>query len=469
MTESQLKLYNLCRQENADNANIRGELPLEALSPIKAIENKEGIDLNDDFKCALKVMDETNKSQLVTGKAGTGKSTLLRHFVKNTKKNVVVCAPTGISALNVSGQTIHSLFRFPPKMLDYSDVKVSYNANYKSIDTIIIDEISMVRADIFDAIDLFMRLNGKDPGKPFGGVQMILFGDLYQLPPVVEKELGEILHSIYKSPYFFDANVMKYFSFDVINLTKVYRQTDVDFINFLDKVRLGNVDEVSLGFINSRVNPKPDDEFITLTPTNFVANIINRGKLSEISSKVHVYNAVITGDFKLEYPTDSELNLKIDAQVIFVKNDKYGRWVNGTLGKVIECKDGCVDVKINDRFTVEVGPEEWDKIKYEYNKDKRRVIANTSGRFIQIPLKLAWALTIHKSQSQTLDRIHLDLSSGVWEHGHTYVALSRCRTLNGISLKNKINLKDIKVDARITEFLESKLKNIIEKSRRVKK
>src|SRR3990167_5954713 len=415
MTESQLKLYNLCRQENADNANIRGELPLEALSPIKAIENKEGIDLNDDFKCALKVMDETNKSQLVTGKAGTGKSTLLRHFVKNTKKNVVVCAPTGISALNVSGQTIHSLFRFPPKMLDYSDVKVSYNANYKSIDTIIIDEISMVRADIFDA------------------------------------------------------NVMKYFSFDVINLTKVYRQTDVDFINFLDKVRLGNVDEVSLGFINSRVNPKPDDEFITLTRTNFVANIINRGKLSEISSKVHVYNAVITGDFKLEYPTDSELNLKIDAQVIFVKNDKYGRWVNGTLGKVIECKDGCVDVKINDRFTVEVGPEEWDKIKYEYNKDKRRVIANTSGRFIQIPLKLAWALTIHKSQSQTLDRIHLDLSSGVWEHGHTYVALSRCRTLNGISLKNKINLKDIKVDARITEFLESKLKNIIEKSRRVKK
>jgi len=330
------------------------------------------LELNKDFKKTLKIMNKTNNSLLVTGKAGTGKSTLLKYFVEHTKKNVVVCAPTGIAALNINGQTIHSFFRFPPKLLDYNDVKNLYNFMYKEIDTIIIDEISMVRADILDAIDIFMKLNGKDKNKSFGGVQMIFFGDLYQLPPIVGRNIERLLYTSYKSPYFFDSKVIKDLSFDIIELTKVYRQKDINFINFLDKVRLGDVNEKSLDFINLKVNNKPIRDFITLTPTNFVADTINNKKLLEISNELFTYNARTEGNFKLEAPAPSELKLKKDALVIFVKNDKDKRWVNGTLGKVVECKNNYVKVKINNHI-VEVYPVDWDKIKYEYDKYTKRI------------------------------------------------------------------------------------------------
>ena len=212
------------------------------------------IELNDDSKKTLNTMENTNKSMLITGKAGTGKTTLLTKFVEQTKKNVVVVAPTGIAAMNIGGQTIHSFFMFPPKMLDEYDVKKVYRDIYTKVDMIIIDEISMVRADLLDAIDLFMRLNGRDSSKPFGGVQMVFFGDLYQLPPVVENEMGAVMQKIYKSPYFFDAKVMNHLPLEIINLTKVYRQTDLRFIELLDKVRLGNIDAVALELINAKAS-----------------------------------------------------------------------------------------------------------------------------------------------------------------------------------------------------------------------
>jgi ATP-dependent exoDNAse (exonuclease V) alpha subunit len=424
------------------------------------IENKENIEINEDFKKALDIMENTNKSLYVTGPAGTGKSTLLKYFTGHTKKNVIVVAPTGLSALNVEGMTLHSFFRLPPKILDDYDVKKVYNAVYKKIDAIIIDEISMVRADLFDAVDMFMRLNGREPRKPFGGVQMFLFGDLYQLPPVVENEMGAVINQIYESPYFFDAKVMKHFDFEVINLTKVYRQKDSNFIEFLNKVRLGNIDSETLELVNKKVNEKKIEDSIIITPTNRVANFINNEKLSKLPTQMQTYKAKITGDFNLgvsNLPVDLELNLKKDAKVIFVKNDIKGQFVNGTLGKVEELGVDYVKVKLEDSSIVSVGAVDWDKIKYEYDSISKRIIAKVTGKFTQIPLRLAWALTIHKCQGQSLDKVHIDLSSGVWEFGHTYVALSRCRTLEGITLETKINLNDIKVDYRASEFLKKKL------------
>jgi len=421
----------------------------------------DNIELTDEFKEALDLMENTNESAFITGPAGTGKSTLLKHHKEITKKNVVFLAPTGIAALNIGGQTIHSFFMFPPKILVDGDVEKVHNSMYKEIETFVIDEISMVRADVFDAMDKFLRLNGRDPNKPFGGVQIILFGDLYQLRPVVKREEGEFFYNFYKSPYFFDAQVMKDFHFSLIDLTKVYRQNNPGFIEFLEKVRKGNVSDFDLRYINSRVC-KPSDEFITSTPTNFVANKINIEKLEKINNLLFKYKAKIEGNFNLEYPTDLELNLKKDAQVIFIRNDNggggSGRWVNGTLGKVVECEKDHIKVKINNDSIHDVYPVDWDKRKYEYDRYTKKIIEKVVGTFTQLPLKLAWAITIHKSQSQTLDRLHINLSSGVWEPGQTYVSLGRCRTLEGITLERKINLSDIKVDPRVTEFLKNKLK-----------
>jgi ATP-dependent exoDNAse (exonuclease V) alpha subunit len=404
-------------------------------------------------------MENTNRSLFITGRAGTGKSTLLRYFKDHTKKSVVVCAPTGIAALNVEGQTIHSLFTLPPKLLDNYDIKRAYNGIYKRIDTIIIDEISMVRADLFDAIDMFMRLNGREPKEPFGGVQVILFGDLYQLPPVVENDMGGVMNKIYDSPYFFDSKIMKHFDFDIITLTKVYRQKDISFIEFLDKVRLGNIDTETLEFINKKVDEKKIEDSIIVTPTNKVANFINHEKLNKLPSELFTYKAKIKGDFKLgltNLPVDLDLDLKKDARVIFVKNDSQGQWVNGTLGKVEELGNDFVKVKLDDGTIVSVGAVDWDKIKYEYDSDLKRIMPKVTGKLTQIPLRLAWALTIHKCQGQTLDRVHIDITSGVWEFGHVYVALSRCRTLEGIGLETKIWPNDIKIDYRVSEFLKKK-------------
>ena len=424
------------------------------------VKNNENIELNDDFKEVMDIVENTDKSAIVTGPAGVGKSTLLEYIRDHTKKRVIVLAPTGLAALNVEGQTLHSFFRFPPKIIDTHEMKQVFNGIYKLADVIIIDEISMVRADLLDGIDVFMRLNGRDPKKPFGGVRMFFFGDLYQLPPVVENQDGPVLNKIYSSPYFFDSKVMRSFPIEVINLTKVYRQKDPLFIEFLNKVRLGNVETEDLEIINKKAGEKNNKDAVTITPTNKVASSINNERLTKLPGTLYTYKAIVQGDFNfkgINLPADSELNLKKGARVMFVKNDLHGQWVNGTLGKVFDLKEDCVDVMLDDGTIVSTGAVDWDKIKHEYDSEEKRIIAKVTGKLTQIPLRLAWALTIHKCQGQTLDKVHLDLSSGVWEFGHAYVALSRCRTLEGLGLETKIWPNDIKVDYRVTEFLNKKL------------
>lgn len=423
----------------------------------------EEIVLNDEFKKALDLMENTDQNLFITGKAGTGKSTLLQYFKDTTKKKIVVCAPTGLAALNVEGQTIHSLFKFPPKIIDSSDIKWGGNFPYRVIDTIVIDEVSMLRCDLFDGIDLFMRLNGRDKNAPFGGAQIILFGDLHQLPPIIDTDAKEYFEEIYKSPYFFDSNAMQDLNLEIINLTKVYRQKDNNYIDFLDRIRSGNIDSNVLELINSKVAVRSqDDDSIVLTPTNNIVRAINQQKLDRIPSKLHTYIAKVEGDFMKigtsNIPVDIELKLKKGAKVMFVKNDSEKQWVNGTIGIVEELEENYVEVKLKNGNIVKVSTMVWQKIKYTYDKESRKIIPEVVGKLTQIPLKLAWAMTIHKSQGQTLGKIHLDISSGIWENGMLYVSLSRCRSFEDIKLESKIFSNDIKVDARVVEFLNNGLK-----------
>ncbi|VVB74890.1 ATP-dependent RecD-like DNA helicase [Candidatus Tiddalikarchaeum anstoanum] len=422
--------------------------------------------LNDDFLKAYNLLENNKSSFFITGRAGTGKSTLLRYFRDRTKKKIVVLAPTGLAALNVGGQTIHSFFRLPPRVIESHHIKKVEDARlYKELECIVIDEVSMVRADLLDGIDKFMRKNGKDSDKPFGGVQVILFGDLFQLAPVVSSTETS-LSERYMSPYFFSADVFDKIKLSIIELEKVYRQTDKDFIAILDSIRTGEFDEKTLEMINSRVNPnfnaETDESFITLTGTNEQANYLNMNKLGSLPGKRFVYNASFEGNFDKNgknFPVDPELYLKVGSKVILTRNDPSGSYVNGSIGKVTDLDNNFVMVKLDQGGIVGVERTNWDKIEYKLDAETNKIIVETKGRMKQFPIRLAWALTIHKSQGQTFDKIFIDLSRGAFSHGQTYVALSRSRTLNGIVLKSPIQISDIIIDQAVVEFLERKTLN----------
>ncbi|MEL7123716.1 MAG: DEAD/DEAH box helicase [Bacteroidota bacterium] len=424
--------------------------------------NKEPLELNADFEYALNALEKENKNLFITGRAGTGKSTLLQLFRNTTRKKVVVLAPTGIAALNVKGQTIHSFFGFPPKPITKKDIKKRrFRRLYTQMDTLIIDEISMVRADMLDNIDYFLRINREDP-YPFGGVQVIFVGDLFQLPPVVASEAESMLFQmLYESPYFFSAEVFQEgFELEILELGKVYRQNNRHFLQLLEQVRLNTVDYDSLEDLNARHLPnfEAQDYFITLTARNATANRINESQLNQIQFPQQVYTAKITGTFKANvYPTEAVLKLKLSSQVMFVKNDPDKRFVNGTIGKIVDFKNEIVVVQVEDQQgqlqNIEVGQMDWEVLKYKANpSNPNKIETETLGTFTQYPLKLAWAITIHKAQGKTFDKIIIDLGSGAFEHGQTYVALSRCRTLEGIVLKKRLSARDIKVDERIIDF-----------------
>lgn len=430
--------------------------------------NGKPLQLSSDFEYALDQMEKGHKNLFITGRAGTGKSTLLQLFRNTTRKKMVVLAPTGIAALNVRGQTIHSFFGFPPRPLAQHEIKKRRNRRlYRNLDILVIDEISMVRADLLDNIDYFLRLNRENP-LPFGGVQVIFFGDLFQLPPVVASDAEAMLfQSQYESPYFFSARVFQdHFSMEMVELQQVYRQESRLFLRLLEAVRLNRMDYDDLEELNMRYLPdfEPEEFYITLTARNATANGINQRELKRLTHPEETYLAKVTGNFKPNlFPTESALRLKKDAQVMFIKNDPDKRFVNGTIGKIESLTPEQVNVSIYDEDgkpqLIELTPMDWEILKYKpSDKNPNQIETETVGTFTQYPLRLAWAVTIHKAQGKTFDKVIIDMGRGAFEHGQTYVALSRCRTLDGIVLKNPLKPRDIMTDPRIVEFYEQQLR-----------
>ena len=422
-------------------------------------------EIKGDFEKGLELAQSDIPCLFITGKAGTGKSTLLKYFAKETDKQVVVLAFTGIAALNVGGVTIHSFFKFPLRPISEADIRKSQDRQmFQLIDTLIIDEISMVRADLLDGIDSFMRKNGRDPRKPFGGAQTIFFGDMYQLEPVVTDDEEPFFAYHYRSPWFFDAKVFDKIDLYEHELKTVYRQKDREFINLLDRIRTNTYSHGDLKKINGRYDPGFSPEigtsWITLTSTNRTANRINRRKLAQLSTKEYTYEGFIEGDFpKNRLPTSTDLKLKEGAQVMFVKNDFKKRWVNGTIGKVHSLDDESIKVEIvdnNKKYVYSVGQETWEIKRYKVNHETKSIDTEIVGSFTQYPLKLAWAVTIHKSQGLTFDKVVINLGSGAFSHGQAYVALSRCKTLDGIVLSTKIHPSDVIVDQRVKEYYKNK-------------
>lgn len=433
----------------------------------KSLKEREPLILDGAFTEALDQMEHTDENYFITGKAGTGKSTLLKLFTNTTKKNVIVLAPTGIAALNVRGQTIHSFFGFPPRMMTDKDIKKSrYAKMYQKVDTIIIDEISMVRADMIDNIDRFLRKN-REYEWPFGGVQMIFFGDPFQLPPVIRNEEQYVLREWeYESGYFFDAHVFESgFFFNTIELTKIYRQNEQYFIRLLDDVRLNRMDMEGLATFNERYVPDHVRQpfQITVSPRNYNVDRINAEELHKINSPEVNYRAKIEGDFKSHlYPTDEVLTLKDRAQVIFIKNDPAKRFVNGSLAKVVFCEDNQITIQMEnedgklEEFAIE--RMTWEILKYKLSDDRKKIKSEIIGTFTQFPIKLAWAITIHRSQGQTFDEVIIDLGKGAFAPGQAYVALSRCRSFNGIHLTQPLLPRDIILDDTIVQFYEREIR-----------
>lgn len=409
--------------------------------------------MNDDFRLAIDLINK-NHNLFITGNAGTGKSTFLKHLRENSKKNIAVLAPTGKAAINCNGQTIHSFFSFPPELLTENKIHKHRNpGKFKALDILVIDEVSMVRADLMDAIDSSLRIN-RNNWAPFGGVQVILFGDLAQVPPVVkDAEMRDFFEHIYESPFFFSATVFDQITFQILEFTKIYRQQDPEFITILNKIRAGKYDEESFNILNKRLintNSKRGlKNVITLTTTNNQASLINQEKLSKLKTQEKYYEAEITGKFPDDsLPSEQTLTLKVGAQVMMIKNDPKKRWINGTLARIKKLNLDEIIVEIN-ALDYKVTRESWNNIEYVLDRITGEFEEKIVGTFKQFPIRLAYAITIHKCQGMTLDKVLIDLSAGAFASGQTYVALSRCKNLNGIYLRSPIKPSDIFVDHRI--------------------
>lgn len=428
---------------------------------------------NKEFQDALQLITHTRQSVFLTGKAGTGKSTFLKYICNHTKKKYVVLAPTGIAAINAGGVTLHSFFKLPfrPMLPDDPDLSLSHGRIFEffkypkekrkiiaEVDLIIIDEISMVRADIIDCVDRILRVYSGNMRLPFGGKQLLFVGDVFQLEPVVPSDQKEILSLFYASPFFFSARVFKDINLVPIELQKVYRQTDPVFINVLDRIRNNAARKQELDTLNGRYfpsfEPQNEDMYITLATRRDQVDFINEKKLAELPGEEYVSVGKIEGDFpESSLPTQLNLSIKEQAQVIFIDNDYERRWVNGTIGMVSGIdENGNVYVLLESGVEHLVEPTSWRNYKYKYNEKERRIEEEIVGTFEQLPIRLAWAITVHKSQGLTFSRVVVDLTGGVFAGGQTYVALSRCTSLEGLVLKSTISSRDIFIRKEIVEF-----------------
>lgn len=428
---------------------------------------------NKEFQDALQLITHTRQSVFLTGKAGTGKSTFLKYICNHTKKKYVVLAPTGIAAINAGGVTLHSFFKLPfrPMLPDDPDLSLSHGRIFEffkypkekrkiiaEVDLIIIDEISMVRADIIDCVDRILRVYSGNMRLPFGGKQLLFVGDVFQLEPVVPSDQKEILSLFYASPFFFSARVFKDINLVPIELQKVYRQTDSVFINILDRIRNNAARKQELDTLNGRYfpsfEPQNEDMYITLATRRDQVDFINEKKLAELPGEEYVSVGKIEGDFpESSLPTQLNLSIKEQAQVIFIDNDYERRWVNGTIGMVSGIdENGNVYVLLESGVEHLVEPTSWRNYKYKYNEKEKRIEEEIVGTFEQLPIRLARAITVHKSQGLTFSRVVVDLTGGVFAGGQTYVALSRCTSLEGLVLKSKISSRDIFIRKEIVEF-----------------
>lgn len=422
------------------------------------------LELNAQFLHALDLMEHSPDSLFITGRAGTGKSTLLQYFQKHTEQNIVILAPTGVAAVNIGGATIHSFFQFKPDVtLEKAWAKGGKAKKpelYQNLDAIVIDEISMVRADLLDCIDAFMR-RVCDTMKPFGGKRVIFFGDLYQLPPVVTRDDADIFRSRYQSAFFFSADVMSRLALTFIELDHIYRQSDDQFIRVLNAIRENTATVSDLQLLNTRVYedyaPPPEEYVIHLTGTNRDAEAYNTYQLNSLEGELGVYQASSTGAFdRRTEPAPRELSLKIGAQVMLTSNDREKRFINGTVGRVedmgYENGEPVISIRLHNGKLVDVGRNSWEMFKFNYSAKSGRITTEVAGTYTQLPLMLAWGITIHKSQGKTFDRLAIDLPQS-FAHGQTYVALSRATSLEGIVLKRPLTTRHIIMDPIVTTWL----------------
>ena len=441
------------------------------------------ISLSDEQQSLFEYIEQSENHVFVTGRAGTGKSTLLSHLTANTEKSFAVCAPTGVAALNVGGVTIHSLFTFPFGILGQVDIGRHMSRRtrevLRAIDMLVIDEVSMVSADMMDAIDRALRIARGKRGLPFGGVQVVMFGDPYQLAPVTPSDPQERAYMAenYQSMWFFDAHVWRDAGLERFELSEIFRQSDEHFKEILNAIRDGSVTQEMLGELNEHGNrPVPHNDVIRLATINETVNSVNRARMNLITNQPKIFHATYSEGaekaFGRALPAETQLELKIGAQVMFIKNDdgsmqkstdggRVRRWVNGTIGHVIDLpKSGLVVVDV-DGEEIEVGPSVWEKVRYEVEEDfdeetgktKEILVPITLAEFKQIPLRLAWAVTIHKSQGQTYDEVQIDMGRGAFSPGQTYVALSRVRSLDGLYLTRPIVMRDVMVDQDVVRFM----------------
>lgn len=423
------------------------------------------LDINPEFTQALHQVTNSHKHLLITGEAGTGKSTLLQLIRRETSKNTVVLAPTGLAAVNIQGQTIHSFFRFAPN-INLQQAVIEGRKRHKDkvileLELLIIDEISMVRADLLDCIDIFLQAS-RDQPTPFGGVQIVMIGDIFQLPPILNKQQQIQFQELYPTPYFFSSRVFTQLlqnpnQFEYLQLQTLYRQTDPEFISLLRNVRLGISDPQILSALNQQLQPDIpiESQDILLATTNKTVDDLNYHNLNKLPSPVVSYTGIVTGKFSnQELPTPSVLDLKEGAKVMFVKNDPAGRWVNGSLGVVLQTSPQSVIVDIDGTRSLEVKPVTWEIYQAVFNSESQSLEQEVVGTYTQIPLKPAWAITIHKSQGQTFNSMILDMERGAFTTGQTYVALSRCRSLQGLKLLKPIRPGDIRVDKQVLTFFQ---------------
>ena len=418
--------------------------------------------LTEEFRSMLSLFENSNNNFFLTGNAGTGKTTLLKQFREQTKKNVILLAPTGIAAFNLGGQTIHSFFQFPPRIITPKVIsKIHTNSRiYKVVDTIVIDEVSMVRADLLDGIDIFMRRYGRDRNQPFGGAQIILAGDPYQLPPVVTSAEEPIISKFYKTPYFFSAKIYNRANFQPLELTEIHRQHDEKFIKLLNLIRHGKVGAQNLKPINDNLTEfyytNPEHQGVTLSTTNKVADTINQTYLLKLSGPEYKFQAEIIGKFpeNKDVTVPRNLLLRKGAHVMILKNT--GKFKNGDTGIVTRLDQKNIIIKLDsngEEFVVL--REKWENIRYRVAPHSNDIKVEVIGKLRQFPLRLAWAITVHKSQGMTFDRVNIDFSRSPFVGGQTYVALSRCRTIEGITVTKKLYPNDIFVDNRVVDFMRN--------------